>query len=72
VGWEYEFDGKERAKPEGAKIAHEPETQGHRALIEAGVEWAAIRNGSVNANVTAMSGQRKGASGFIQLNYEFN
>jgi outer membrane autotransporter protein len=71
VGWEYEFDGKERAKLDGTRITHTPETRGHSALVEAGVEWMATKGWSFNANVTAMGGQRKGVSGFVQANYRF-
>ncbi|MDR1311899.1 MAG: autotransporter outer membrane beta-barrel domain-containing protein, partial [Burkholderiaceae bacterium] len=71
VGWEYEFDGKERAKLDGTKIAHEPETQGHSALVEAGIEWRATKSWSVNANATAMGGQRKGITGYAQATYRF-
>jgi outer membrane autotransporter protein len=71
VGWEYEFDGKARAKLDGTKIAHEPETQGHSALVEAGIEWRATKSWSVNANATAMGGQRKGLAGYAQATYRF-
>ncbi|MDR1310645.1 MAG: autotransporter outer membrane beta-barrel domain-containing protein [Burkholderiaceae bacterium] len=71
VGWEYEFDGKARAKLDGTKIAHEPETQGHSALVEAGIEWRATKSWSVNANATAMGGQRKGLTGYAQATYRF-
>ena len=72
VAWEVEFDGRERAKLDGTRIAHEPETRGHSGLVEAGIEWTANRNWSLNANVMAIGGRRKGASGFIQLNYKFD
>ncbi|MDR1311678.1 MAG: autotransporter outer membrane beta-barrel domain-containing protein, partial [Burkholderiaceae bacterium] len=71
VGWEYEFDGKARAKLDGTKISHEPETQGHSALLEAGIEWRATKSWSVNANATAMGGQRKGITGYAQATYRF-
>ncbi|MDR1311028.1 MAG: autotransporter outer membrane beta-barrel domain-containing protein, partial [Burkholderiaceae bacterium] len=71
VGWEYEFDGKARAKLDGTKIAHEPETQGHSALVEAGIEWRATKSWSVNANATAMGGQRRGLAGYAQATYRF-
>ncbi|MDR1311852.1 MAG: autotransporter outer membrane beta-barrel domain-containing protein, partial [Burkholderiaceae bacterium] len=71
VGWEYEFDGKARAKLDGTKIAHESETQGHSTLLEAGIEWRATKSWSVNANATAMGGQRKGLSGYAQATYRF-
>jgi outer membrane autotransporter protein len=72
VGWEYEFDGKERAKLDGMRIAHEPETEGHSALIEAGVEWRAAKSWVVNANAMAMGEQRKGVSGYLQASYKFD
>jgi hypothetical protein len=71
VGWEYEFDGRERARLDGTKIAHEPETQGHSALLEAGIEWRATKSWSVNANATAMGGQRRGLTGYAQAIYHF-
>jgi outer membrane autotransporter protein len=71
LGWEYEFDGRGRGKLDGARIAGEPETRGHSALIEAGTEWSMTRNWRLNANATALFGQRKGLGGLVQASYYF-
>ncbi|MDR0736406.1 MAG: autotransporter outer membrane beta-barrel domain-containing protein, partial [Zoogloeaceae bacterium] len=71
LGWEYEFDGRGRGRLDGARIAGEPETRGHSALIEAGVEWAMTKSWRLNANANALFGQRKGLGGFVQASYRF-
>ncbi|MDR2788190.1 MAG: autotransporter domain-containing protein, partial [Candidatus Accumulibacter sp.] len=72
LGWEYESDGKTRARLDGTKIDHAPAAQGHSALLEAGAEWTAAKRWRLAANLTAMSGQRKGAGGFLQASYLFD
>jgi outer membrane autotransporter protein len=71
LGWEYEFDGRARARLDGARIAKEPETRGHSAVIEAGVEWTVTKNWRLDATAAGLLGQRKGLSGFVQASYRF-
>jgi hypothetical protein len=71
VGLEYEFDGRERARLDGTRIANEPETRGQSALIESGLKWNATKNWQLDATATALFGQRKGLSVFVQAGYRF-
>jgi outer membrane autotransporter protein len=71
LAWEYEFDGRGRARLNGERIAKEPETRGHSALLETGVEWAMKKNWHFTATAAALFGQRKGLSGFVQASYRF-
>jgi hypothetical protein len=72
IGWEYEFDGRGQARLNGTRIAHNPETKGHSALLETGVEWKTATRWQLNANLMGLFGQRKGISGFLQANYRFD